>query len=196
MTWDILETREKVPKKISAPTISREGSEKNLRTYDSRSHLQKDSFWHIISGTSGAQTSTARARARGAHCSSKKKSILWQRNTSSVALTQLPMPKRSRHVADVSATTSAVLSMQQRTSASAPAPALAPAPAPAYVSVSASASASLCQCQCQHHRQRQRYLQPQCQRHLQCLCRHIHQQLMQFVLHRDHWCKLERNLKP
>jgi hypothetical protein len=28
MTWDILETCEKVPKKISAPTISREGSEK------------------------------------------------------------------------------------------------------------------------------------------------------------------------
>ncbi len=28
MTWDILETREKVPKKISAPTISREGSKK------------------------------------------------------------------------------------------------------------------------------------------------------------------------
>jgi hypothetical protein len=28
MTWDILETREKVPKKISTPTISREGSKK------------------------------------------------------------------------------------------------------------------------------------------------------------------------
>ncbi len=73
MTWDILETREKVPKKISAPAISREGSEKNLRTYDTRSHLQKDSFRHIISGTSGAQTSTVRVRVQGAHHSSKKK---------------------------------------------------------------------------------------------------------------------------
>jgi hypothetical protein len=67
MTWDILETCEKVPKKISAPTILREGSKKNLPTYNSRSHLQKDSFWHIISGTSGAQPSTAHARVRGAH---------------------------------------------------------------------------------------------------------------------------------
>jgi hypothetical protein len=100
MTWDILETCEKIPKKKSAPTISREGSKKNLRTYDSRSHLQKDSFWHIISGTSGAQSSTATARARGAHHSSKKKSILWQRNTSSIALKQLPMPKCLRHVAN------------------------------------------------------------------------------------------------
>ena len=124
-------------KKISAPTISREGSKKNLCTYDSRSHLQKDSFWHIISVTSGTQTSTACARARGAHCSSKKKSILWQRNTSSIALKQLPMPKRSRHVADVSITTSAVLLMQQRASAS----------------TSASTSASLCQRQCQCQRQ-------------------------------------------
>jgi hypothetical protein len=67
MTWDILETRETVQKKISAPTILREGSKENLRTYDSRSRLQKDSLWHIISGTSGTQTSTACARAQGAH---------------------------------------------------------------------------------------------------------------------------------
>jgi hypothetical protein len=30
MTWDIFETREKILKKISAPTISREGSKKNF----------------------------------------------------------------------------------------------------------------------------------------------------------------------
>jgi hypothetical protein len=67
MTWDILKTHEKVLQKISAPMISREGSRKNLCTYDSRSHLQKDSSWHIISGIPGAQTSTARARAQGTH---------------------------------------------------------------------------------------------------------------------------------
>jgi hypothetical protein len=67
MTWDILETREKVPKKNLGTYDLERTFQKNLHTYNSRFHLQKDSFWHIISGTSGAQTSTAHARARGAH---------------------------------------------------------------------------------------------------------------------------------
>jgi hypothetical protein len=100
VTWDILKTREKVPKKNAAPMILREGSKKNLHTYDSRSHLQNNYCSHIISGTSGAQTSTAHTMAQGAHRSFKKKFVLWQCNTSNVALKQLPMPKCLRHVAN------------------------------------------------------------------------------------------------
>jgi hypothetical protein len=67
MTWDILETREKIPKKISAPTISREGSKKISAPMIVDPISKNDSCGHIISGTSGAQTSTACTRARGAH---------------------------------------------------------------------------------------------------------------------------------
>ncbi len=54
MTWDILETPEKVPKKSLHLQY--------LCTYDSRSHLQKDSFWHLFLVKEYAQTEEVSAR--------------------------------------------------------------------------------------------------------------------------------------
>ncbi len=117
--------------------ISREGSKKNLCTSPT---IVDPISKKILSGTFflAHQAHKLQQHMRGCegHILHPKKSILWQRNTSSVALKQLPMPKRLRHVTDVSAMMSAALLTQQRASASA----------------SASASTSLCK----HQRQCQR----------------------------------------
>ncbi len=66
MTWDILETREKVLKKKPAPTISRESSKK-ISAPTIVDPISKKILLAHYSGISGAQTSTARTRVRGAH---------------------------------------------------------------------------------------------------------------------------------